>query len=111
MPPLLRVALIGPFAMTDGKPRQVMVGKNAQSPITPIEAYTEKDVDIALLESLYIGADVLARATELKAAHNDWLLAWREQSTEANSHTYGTAHPPAATEEVEDPALIEMDVY
>jgi len=63
-----------------GKAPQIeMVGKSAQSPITPIHTYTtEEPLSLKILKALYIGGDAQAQALAVLDAHEEYLAAWKD---------------------------------
>lgn len=61
-----------------------MVGKNAQSPITPINLYVPKEITADLLRRLYVGRDGVAEMATLLEEASEWLSAWKSADNAAH---------------------------
>ena len=70
---------------TFGKDRvAIQVGKNSQSPITPISAYLPENLDEATMESLFVTEEVAEEMATYLADAGEWLNAWGKASEKAS---------------------------
>jgi len=65
-----------------------MVGKSTQSPITPINLFTPKELTAELLRRLYVGRDGVDEMAQLLDEASDWLNAWKSSDV-AGAQTPG----------------------
>jgi hypothetical protein len=66
---------------TFGKERkQVMVGKGAQSPITPITAFVPKEITAELMERLFVGQDSAEVMLTYLEGADEWLHAYDQKN-------------------------------
>jgi hypothetical protein len=71
--------------------KQEMVGKNSQSPITPIRAWVPKDMNEDLIEKVFVGQDVAESMAFYLEASQEWLHAY-DRRTEPAANGNGNGH-------------------
>jgi hypothetical protein len=62
--------------------KQEMVGKNSQSPITPIRAFVPKDMTEELIEKVFVGQQTAESMAFYLEASDEWLHAYEKRTAE-----------------------------
>jgi hypothetical protein len=87
--PYLFYIAIGTFGQ---ERKQVMVGKQSQSPVTPMSCYLGDKLSDAMVEGLFVGEEVAEVMVDLKNKAAEWLKAWN--NTDEVTTENGETQPP-----------------
>lgn len=88
---------------TFGERKQVLVGKGAQSPITPITAYIPKEINGELLERLFVGQEVAETMLVYLEDAEEWLHAYEQKQGMVAAGVQLGGHMTALDSEFPDP--------